>query len=147
MNTELMFSSKSDEWETPIKFFNERIYWTFGFNEGDCIDVAASINNNKLPRYFTKEDNGLKQEWKSDQCWMNPPYGREIGLWIKKAYEECLIKRNTKRVVCLLPARTDTKWFHEIIYNKASITFIKGRLKFGESKNSAPFPSMIVVFS
>ena len=74
---------------------------------------------------------------------MNPPYGREIGKWIKKAYESSL---NGATVVCLLPSRTDTKWFHDYIYNKAEIEFIKGRLKFGNSKNSAPFPSMIVVF-
>ena len=75
---------------------------------------------------------------------MNPPYGREIGLWVKKASEE--VKRGVPLVVCLLPARTDTKWFHECIYGKAEIRFIKGRLKFGDSKNSAPFPSMVVIF-
>lgn len=71
---------------------------------------------------------------------MNPPYGREIGKWVKKAAE------SNATVVCLLPARTDTKWFHEYILGKAEIRFVKGRLKFGDGKNSAPFPSMVVIF-
>jgi site-specific DNA-methyltransferase (adenine-specific) len=76
---------------------------------------------------------------------MNPPYGREIGKWVKRAYEQVKDEK-CDLVVCLLPARTDTRWFHDYIYNKAEIRFIKGRLKFGDSKNSAPFPSMIVIF-
>ena len=71
---------------------------------------------------------------------MNPPYGREIGKWVKKASE------SNATVVCLLPARTDTRWFHDYIYGKAEIRFVRGRLKFGNSKNTAPFPSMVVVF-
>jgi hypothetical protein len=74
---------------------------------------------------------------------MNPPYGREIGKWIKKAYEESL---NGCTVVCLLPSRTDTRWFWDYILGKAEIRFIKGRLKFGGHKNAAPFPSMIVIY-
>lgn len=81
---------------------------------------------------------------KNNICWCNPPYGREISKWVKKAYTSS--KDDGTTVVMLLPARTDTKWFHEYIYNKSEIRFIKGRLKFGDSKNSAPFPSMVVVF-
>lgn len=75
--------------------------------------------------------------------WCKPPYGREIGKWVEKAYKESL---EGATVVMLLPARTDTKWFHDFIYGKAEIRFVRGRLKFGDSKNSAPFPSMVVVF-
>jgi len=74
----------------------------------------------------------------------NPPYGKEIEKWVKKSYEESQKERTT--IVMLIPARTDTAWFHKYIYNKAEIRFLKGRLKFSESKNSAPFPSMIVIF-
>lgn len=76
---------------------------------------------------------------------MNPPYGREIGKWVEKALEES--RKEAECVVCLLPARTDTKWFHDFCLPFAkSITFLKGRLKFGEATNSAPFPSMVVIF-
>ena len=136
INTELMFSSKTDHWETPQYLFDE-LNDEFNFD----LDVCADESNHKCNKYFTKEQDGLKQEW-NGICWMNPPYGREIGKWIKKAYESSL---NGATVVCLLPSRTDTKWFHEYCA-KGDIEFIKGRLKFGNSKNSAPFPSMIVVF-
>lgn len=143
MNTDVMFSSKTDEWETPQELFDE-------LNREFCftIDVCASEENHKCDYYFRKNDpvDGLRMAW-SGRCWMNPPYGREIGKWIKKANDE-VKKGGVSLVVCLLPARTDTKWFHEYIYNKPNveIRFLKGRLKFGESKNSAPFPSMVVVF-
>jgi phage N-6-adenine-methyltransferase len=139
MNNELMFSSKTDDWETPIDFFNE-INKEFYFN----FDACASEQNAKCKQYCSKEQDGLAQQW-GDRTWCNPPYGREIGRWVRKAYEE---SRAGKLVVMLIPARTDTKWFHEYIYNKAGveIRFIKGRLKFGNSKSGAPFPSMLVVF-
>jgi len=100
--------------------------------------------NAKCQKYFTPEIDGLKQDW-NGTCWMNPPYGREIGKWVEKAYSEAQ-KGNT--IVALLPARTDTRWFHDHIYMMNGVEFelIKGRLKFGDSKNSAPFPSMVVVF-
>jgi phage N-6-adenine-methyltransferase len=137
MNTEVMFSSKTDEWETPQDLFdklNEEFHFT--------LDVAANANNAKCADYLDKNKNGLNWKW-GGYCFMNPPYGREIGKWIKKAYEESM---NGCTVVCLLPARTDTKWFHEYILSKAEIRFIKGRLKFGGHKNAAPFPSMIVIY-
>jgi phage N-6-adenine-methyltransferase len=135
MMTDGMYSSNTDQWATPQDFFDE-INKEFNLE----LDVCADHYNHKCDIYFTKHDNGLTQNWYKRRCWMNPPYGREIGKWVKKASES-----NTL-VVCLLPARTDTKWFHDYIYNKAEIRFIKGRLKFGYSKNSAPFPSMIVIF-
>ena len=130
------FSSKTDMWATPQDFYDKynKIY---NFNT----DVCASIENAKCNHFYTKEDDGLKQEW-TGVCWMNPPYGREIKKWVKKAYEESL-KGTT--VVCLLPARTDTAWWHDYA-QYGIVTFIRGRLKFGGSKNSAPFPSALVVF-
>lgn len=110
----------------------------FHFN----VDVCATPDNAKCDTYFTKENDGLSQSW-GYTCWCNPPYGREIGKWVQKAF---LLSKDGSTVVMLLLARTDTKWFHEYIYNQAEIRFIKGRLKFGSSKNSAPFPSMVVVF-
>lgn len=134
-----MFSSKTDLWATPQDFFN-RLNDEFCFD----VDVCASPENAKCDIFFTKEQDGLSQSWGKNICWCNPPYGREIGKWVKKAYISSEDEDST--VVMLLPARTDTKWFHEYIYNKSEIRFIKGRLKFGDSKNSAPFPSMVVVF-
>lgn len=137
MNTEVMFSSKTDMWETPQDFFdklNEEFHFT--------VDVCAIPANAKCEKFFTPEMNGLKQEW-TDICWCNPPYGRGIGKWVEKAY---VASTWGATVVMLLPARTDTKWFHEYIYNNAEIRFIKGRLKFGNSKTAAPFPSMVVIF-
>jgi len=137
MNTKVMFSSKKTEWETPRALFDE-LNREFGFT----LDVCALPENAKCDLFFTPKTDGLSQSWKGHMCWMNPPYGREIGKWVKKAYEE---SQRGATVVCLLPARTDTRWFHEYC-TKGEIRFIKGRLKFGGCKNSAPFPSMIVIF-
>lgn len=137
MNTEVMFSSKTDLWETPQDLFDE-LNDEFGFD----IDVCATKENAKCSRYFTKEQDGLLQDW-DGVVWCNPPYGKEIGKWVEKAYKSY---KDGSTVVMLLPARTDTKWFHNYIYGKAEIRFIRGRLKFGGSKNSAPFPSMVVIF-
>ena len=104
------------------------------------LDPCANDTNHKCKKYFTKTENGLLQNWDDEIVFCNPPYGREIGKWVKKAAE------SKATVVMLLPARTDTKWFHDYIYEKAEIRFIKGRLKFGEAQNSAPFPSMVVIF-
>lgn len=130
------FSSKTDLWATPQDFF-DKYNAIYGFE----LDVCANADNAKCKRYFSQEDNGLIQEWQG-VCWMNPPYGRAIKDWVKKAYESAL---NGATVVCLLPARTDTAWWHDYCV-KGSIEFIRGRLKFGGSKNSAPFPSAVVVF-
>lgn len=138
MNTNAMFSSKTDMWATPQDFF-DKLNKEFHFT----LDACTTPENAKCERFFTKEQDGLAQPW-NGIVWCNPPYGREISKWVKRALES---SKNGSIVVMLLPARTDTSWFHEYIYNKAKeIRFIRGRLKFGGSKNSAPFPSMVVVF-
>ena len=137
MNTNIMFSSKSDAWETPQDFFNalDRV---FHFD----LDVCATPENAKCERFFTSDDDGLKQDWQGT-CWMNPPYGREISKWVQKAYESA--KQNGATIVCLLPARVDTRWWHDYC-SKGETFFVRGRLKFGGAKNFAPFPSAVVVF-
>lgn len=107
------------------------------------LDPCATADNAKCARFFTKEDDGLAQRW-SGRVFMNPPYGREIGKWVKKAYDEAKFGA-AEIVVCLLPARTDTHWWHAWVM-WGEVHFIRGRLKFGGSKNSAPFPSVVVVF-
>lgn len=130
------FSSKTDLWATPQVFFDE-LDKEFHFET----DVCALPENAKCKKYFTPAQDGLSQEW-GGVCWMNPPYGREISKWMKKAYESSL---RGATVVCLVPSRTDTKWFHDFAM-KGEIRFVKGRLKFGGCENSAPFPSAVVVF-
>lgn len=136
MNTPVHFSSATDLWATPLDFFME-LHREFGFET----DVCALPDNAKCDRFFTPEMDGLKQTWEG-VCWMNPPYGRGIGAWVKKAAESAA---EGATVVCLLPARTDTRWFHDHIHAKHEVRFVKGRLKFGGHANSAPFPSMVVV--
>lgn len=135
-----MFTSNTDLWATPQDFF-DKLYEEFHFT----LDVCATPENAKCDVYFTEKDDGLSKDWHNygTFCWMNPPYGREIGKWIKKAYGEAMEYGIT--VVCLVPARTDTKWWHEYCM-KGEIRLVKGRLKFGGSKNSAPFPSAVVIF-
>lgn len=133
------YSSKTNEWSTPQDFFDE-LDKEFNFT----LDPCSTSENAKCAKYFTVEDDGLKQDWSNDVVFMNPPYGREIKHWIKKAYEEH-IKGAT--VVCLIPSRTDTTYWHDYIFGKASdIRFLRGRLKFGDSKNSAPFPSAVIIY-
>lgn len=136
MNTELMFSSATDLWATPQDTF-DKLNEEFSFT----LDVCASLENAKCKSYFTKEDDGLSQDW-SGVCWMNPPYGREIIKWMEKAYKASL---SGTTVVCLVPARTDTKWWHEYAM-KGEYRLLRGRLKFGGHKSPAPFPSAVVVF-
>ena len=131
-----MFTSSTDDWATPQDFF-DTLNREFDFD----LDVCASAENAKCARFFTKEDDGLSKEWRG-RCWMNPPYGREIGQWVRKAFETSL---RGGLVVCLLPSRTDTQWWHDYCM-KGEIRFVQGRLKFGDGKNSAPFPSAIVIF-
>ena len=136
MTNKGMWTSNTDLWSTPQNLFVE-LNKEFQFD----LDTCADDSNHKCDKYFTRELDGLKQNWGGCRAYCNPPYGREIGKWVKKASESETL------VVMLLPARTDTKWFHDYIYGKAEIRFIKGRLKFGDCKNSAPFPSMIVIFN
>lgn len=131
------FSSKTDLWATPQEFF-DKYNAVFNFKT----DVCATKENAKCSTFFTEEQDGLKQEWKGS-CWMNPPYGRTIKQWMKKAYES---SQHGATVVCLVPARTDTAWWHDYAM-KGKIEFIRGRLKFGGHSNSAPFPSAVVIFS
>ena len=142
MNTttlKTMFSSEETSWATPQKFFdrlNERFKFT--------LDPCASQKSAKCSKYYTKEDDGLAQSWSGHTVFMNPPYGREIAAWVKKAFDESR-KENTT-VVCLLPSRTDTRWWHSYCMHADEIYFVKGRLKFGDATNAAPFPSAVVVF-
>lgn len=136
MNTAVHFSSATDLWETPQDFF-DKLDSEFGFT----LDVCATPENAKCARYFTKEQDGLAQVW-DGVCWMNPPYGREVGLWMAKAFRSA---QQGATVVCLVPARTDTAWWHNYAA-KGDIRFVRGRLKFGGHRNSAPFPSAVVIF-
>lgn len=136
MNNALHFSSDTDEWPTPRAFF-DALHAEFGFE----LDVCATPENAKCPRYFTRGDDGLARDWRG-RCWMNPPYGRGIGAWVRKAYEASL---SGALVVCLVPARTDTAWWHDYCA-KGEVRFVRGRLKFGDAKHSAPFPSAVVIF-
>lgn len=132
------FSSKTDLWETPQDTF-DKLAAEFG---PFTLDVCATSDNAKCQRYYTREDDGLAQPW-DGVCWMNPPYGRGIKAWMRKAYEA---SRSGATVVCLVPARTDTAWWHDYAM-KGQIRFLRGRLKFGGAANSAPFPSAVVVFA
>lgn len=131
------FSSATDDWAAPQDFF-DRVAARFGPFD---LDVCASPKNAKAPRFYTKGEDGLRQEWVG-RCWMNPPYGREIGHWMRKAYEAA---QSGATVVCLVPARTDTAWWHDYAA-RGCVEFIRGRLKFGDSKTSAPFPNALVIF-
>jgi len=132
-----MFSSSTAEWATPIEFFNT-INREFAFD----LDVCATKENAKCSMFYSESDNGLMQEWKG-VCWCNPPYGRSIGTWIKKAWESSL---SGATVVCLIPARTDTNWWHDCVAKASEVRFIKGRLYFNDGKGRAPFPSCLVIF-
>lgn len=139
-NLKALYTSNTDEWATPQEFFdklNDEFHFT--------LDPCALPTNAKCTKYFTPHDNGLSQNWGGEIVFCNPPYGRAIYDWVRKCSEES--KKPNTTIVALIPARTDTRYFHEYIYNKArEVRFVRGRLKFGNSKNSAPFPSMVVVF-
>lgn len=131
------FSSATDDWSTPVDFFRE-MDREFGFT----LDVCASAENAKVSRFYTREEDGLLQPW-DGVCWLNPPYGETIGQWIERAYYAAL---DGVTVVCLVPARTDTAWWHDWAMKATEIRYLRGRLKFGGGKNSAPFPSAVLVF-
>ena len=138
--TKLMFSSKSNDWATPQSFF-DKLDGLFG---PFTLDAAASSDNYKVTKHYTEADDSLSQDWSGNRVFLNPPYGRNLKDWVKKSYEEGL-KENTM-VVMLIPARTDTAYWHEYVMKADEIRFVKGRLKFGEGTNSAPFPSAVVIF-
>lgn len=133
--TAYMPKAKSYEWETPPHIVDP-LNNEFGFT----LDVAASDLNTKCKKYFTKEIDGLAQEW-TGRCWMNPPYGQDLNHWMKKAFESALRGVLT---VCLVPSRTDTRWWHSFAMH-GEIRFIKGRIKFVGTAHPAPFPSVVIV--
>lgn len=136
MNTELMFSQKTDIWATPQHVF-DALHEEFGFT----LDPCANVLNAKCEKFYTESEDGLSKNWDDDVVFMNPPYS-DCKRWMKKALESA---KKGATVVCLVPARTDTKWWHDYAMH-GEIRLIKGRLKFGGGKNSAPFPSAIIVF-
>lgn len=134
-----LFSSCSDDWSTPDDFFAV-LDAEFHFN----LDPCASKVNAKCSKFFTKDDDGLSQDWKGYSVFCNPPYGRELPKWVKKCFVES--RDSSTLVVMLIPARTDTSYFHDYIYHVArEIRFLRGRLHFN-GLSAAPFPSMVVVF-
>lgn len=140
MKNDVLFSSKNEVWATPQDFYN-KLNEEFYFN----LDPCAIAENAKCEKFFTPEEDGLKQNWEGHSVFCNPPYGRKIKYWVEKCYRES--KKPETKVVMLIPARTDTKYFHDFIYHKVKeIRFVKGRLKFGDATENAPFPSMVVVF-
>ena len=138
---DVLFSHKSDSWSTP--------QWLFDKLNSRCnftLDPASDDTNAKCQKHYTLNEDGLSQDWKGETVFVNPPYSKTYD-WVKKAHTEA--KDNGVTTVMLLPARVDSRWFHEFCLDPIlvkSLTFIKGRLKFGSSKNSAPFPSIIVEF-
>tara|TARA_R100000008_G_scaffold57544_1_gene35589 strand:- start:2137 stop:2628 length:492 start_codon:yes stop_codon:yes gene_type:complete len=136
----VLFSSKTGEWATPQEFF-DKLNWRFGPFD---LDPCADPTNTKCANFFTEAEDGLSKSWEGFNSFINPPYGRGIQKWIKKAYDESR-KKDTSAVM-LIPARTDTKYWHEYVMKADEVYFVKGRLKFGDSENSAPFPSAVVVF-
>ena len=140
INKELMFSSEDETWSTPQYFFNS-LNNEFKFT----LDPCCSVETAKCSKFYTEKEDGLIQDWQGETVFCNPPYGKKIKDWVKKCYFES--KKPLTTVVMLIPARTDTSYFHDFIYNKSEIRFIRGRLKFGDSKNGAPFPSMVVIFA
>lgn len=137
-NIDVMFSNKSDEWTTPQVLFDE-LNIEFNFT----LDPCSTDDNHKTLNYYTIKDNGLLKDWSGNRVFVNPPYSN-IKEWVKKSFYEG--HKDNTLVVLLIPSRTDTKYFHDYILNRAEIRFIKGRLKFGNSNTSAPFPSMLVIF-
>jgi len=140
MNKSLLSSDKMD-WATPKAFF-DALNEEFNFT----VDVCASEWNAKLERYWSEVDDSLSLSWVGEVCFMNPPYGRDIKHWVKKAYEESL---KGAVVVGLIPSRTDTSYWHDYIQDKADVRFIRGRLKFERPEGAcdpAPFPSAVIIW-
>lgn len=137
MLNKALYSSNSEEWATSQAFFDE-LNREFHFT----LDPCATPENAKCSHFFTRDENGLAQSWRGETVFCNPPYGRGVKEWVKKAHEESL---KGATVVLLIAARTDTAYFHDFIYGKHEIRFIRGRLHFNNSKSPAPFPSMVVI--
>jgi len=134
-----LYSCRTDDWPTPQAFFDQ-LNREFKFT----LDPCASAENAKCRWFFTREDDGLKQNWRSHRVFCNPPYGKTMRDWARKCYEA---SQGGALVALLAHARTDTRWFHDWVYGKADeIRFVRGRLKFGDGPQSAPFPSLIAIF-
>ena len=133
-----LYSSRSEEWATPPDFFAS-LHAEFDFT----LDPCATAQNAKCNLFYTKTENGLSKDWGEHIVFCNPPYGRNIGDWAQKCFEASL---DGATVVLLVHSRTDTRYFHNWIYGKAELRFVKGRLKFGDGKQSAPFPSLVAIF-
>lgn len=133
-----MAASKTSEWSTPAGLFSQ-LDKEFHFD----LDPASTDSNALCRNHYTSKEDGLKQPWGGYRVFVNPPYGPALDEWVRKAYEE---RNNAEVIVMLIPARTDTRWFHDYVIGKAEIRFIKGRLKFGGAKYNAPFPNMIAVY-
>lgn len=140
MNQKALFSSQNPNWPTPQELFDE-LDGKFHFTLDPCADDL----NHKCDKYYTEEQDGLAQDWAGEVVFCNPPYGRVIGRWVEKAFRE-VYAGQCRKAVLLLPARTDTKWFHDFIYHRAEIHFIRGRIRFDGAAYNAPFPSMVVIF-
>jgi phage N-6-adenine-methyltransferase len=136
--TPALFTSATDEWATPKAFF-AKLDRRYGFT----LDPCATPDNAKCELYFTREQDGLVQDWGTHRVFCNPPYGRQIGKWARKCFEA---SQRGALVVLFVPARTDTKWFHAWVQGNAEITFVRGRLLFGNADACAPFPSMLAVY-
>ena len=142
-----LFSSRSGDWATPEDRFAE---WDREF--GFTLDVCSDHLNAKCDQYYTTHDDGLTQPWVG-MAWCNPPYGRTVGQWSAKGIAEAHENRKCRGVVFLLPARTDTRWFHDLIWDTSSahprtgisVRFLRGRLRFNDATTGAPFPSMLVI--
>lgn len=138
-----LVSAKSIEWETPPEVF-EPLNKEFHFT----LDVCATASNRKCERYFSKTEDGLFQSWSKETCWMNPPFGRSVQLWVKKALEESLSSGAT--TVCLIPAKTNTNWWHELVIGRAEVRFIRGRIKFirdgKQTTQALPWPMAVLIF-
>jgi len=131
------FESATVEWPTPQDLF-DKLDAEFGFTT----DVAATPDNAKCKHYYTQEQDGLKQTWRG-VCWMNPPYGRAMVDWLKKAIRETW---NGTTTVCLIPARTNTTWWHDLCHAGEGRVIVRGRPKFGGADHGLPQPLAIVVF-
>jgi site-specific DNA-methyltransferase (adenine-specific) len=138
MLNKALFLSNREDWETPQRLFDE-LNNEFGFT----LDVCATPETAKCAKYYTPSEDGPTQDWTGEVVFCNPPYGRKQDAWIQK----CSAHGAQGGVaVMLLPVRTDTVRFHDMLHGKAEIRFLRGRLKFGKAKHSAPFPSMVFVF-
>lgn len=142
----VQYSSKTEEWGSP-----PHIVTHYARLHNVWHDVCATPGRQVFPSFFSPEQDGLAQSWGHLRCWMNPPYGRPIRDWIKKAHDETRVLHRCPIVVALLPVRTDTAWWHDFIQHKADVRFIRGRLKFtdteGKAKWAAPFPSCIAIWT